>query len=196
MHLGCTERKSFPKEKFKREVEQHLTGRDTEAWELLYFKLYKRRLPAIERALETAVLMLGNDKSRGYCLEMICADFLAGANLDAGNPDALVFSLCRVLQTTVPRTATKVPGTNSGNALSKLRPRQPRVRLGPQAYEILRKEVLDRDHWHCQNCGATENLQVHHIQWRSRLGNDSPENLITLCARCHKSFHLNRQKSC
>jgi hypothetical protein len=29
----------------------------------------------IERALETAGLMLGYDKSRGYCLEMICADF-------------------------------------------------------------------------------------------------------------------------
>ena len=50
----------------------------------------------IEQALETAGLMLGSDKSRGYCLEMICADFLAGANLDAGNPDALVSSLCRV----------------------------------------------------------------------------------------------------
>jgi hypothetical protein len=24
-------------------------------------------------------MMLGTDKSRGYCLEMICADFLAGA---------------------------------------------------------------------------------------------------------------------
>jgi hypothetical protein len=27
--------------------------------------------------------MLGNDKSRGYCLEMICADFLAGASLES-----------------------------------------------------------------------------------------------------------------
>ena len=27
--------------------------------------------------------MLGTDKSRGYCLEMICADFLAGAHLVA-----------------------------------------------------------------------------------------------------------------
>ena len=35
-------------------------------------------------ALETAGLMLGTDKSRGYCLEMICADFLAGANLPDG----------------------------------------------------------------------------------------------------------------
>ena len=38
-------------------------------------------LGIIEQALETAGLMLGTDKSRGYCLEMICADFLAGANL-------------------------------------------------------------------------------------------------------------------
>jgi hypothetical protein len=43
----------------------------------------------IEQAIDTAGLMLGTDKSRGYCLEMICADFLAGANLDNGNPDIL-----------------------------------------------------------------------------------------------------------
>jgi hypothetical protein len=38
-------------------------------------------LPVVERALEIAALMLGSDKSRGYSLEMICADFLAGAAL-------------------------------------------------------------------------------------------------------------------
>jgi hypothetical protein len=41
----------------------------------------KSQLLVIERALETVGLMLGTDKSRGYCLEMICADFHAGANL-------------------------------------------------------------------------------------------------------------------
>jgi len=39
-------------------------------------------LPVVEKAIETAALMLGTDKSRGYCLEMICADFLAGARLE------------------------------------------------------------------------------------------------------------------
>jgi hypothetical protein len=39
--------------------------------------------------------MLGSDKSRGYCLEMICADFLAGANLENGNADVLLMSLER-----------------------------------------------------------------------------------------------------
>ncbi len=88
--------RELPKEEFKREVEKHLTGQETEPWEIIYFKLYKSQLPVIERALETAALMLGSDKSRGYCLEMICADFLAGANLEDGNPDALLLSLCRL----------------------------------------------------------------------------------------------------
>jgi hypothetical protein len=74
--------KELPKEDFKRVVDTHLTGKETEPWEIIYFKLYKSQLPVVERALETAALMLGSDKSRGYCLEMICADFLAGAALE------------------------------------------------------------------------------------------------------------------
>ncbi len=88
--------RALPKEEFKREVERHLTGKETEPWEIIYFKLYKSQLPVVERALETAALMLGSDKSRGYCLEMICADFLAGANLEDGNPHVLFLSLCRL----------------------------------------------------------------------------------------------------
>jgi hypothetical protein len=86
----------LPKEGFKREVERHLTGQETEPWEIIYFKLYKSQLPVIERALETAALMLGASKSRGYCLEMICADFLAGAHLEGGNSDSLLFALGRL----------------------------------------------------------------------------------------------------
>ena len=73
--------KELPKEQFRREVERHLTGKETEPWEIIYFKLYKSQLRVVEQALETVALMLGTDKSRGYCLEMICADFLAGARL-------------------------------------------------------------------------------------------------------------------
>src|SRR5208282_5503855 len=90
--------KELPKEEFKREVERHLTGRDTEPWEIIYFKFYKSQLPVIEQALETAALMLGTDKSRGYCLEMICADFLAGANLVEGNSGTLLMALWRLIE--------------------------------------------------------------------------------------------------
>jgi hypothetical protein len=87
--------RSMPKEEFKQEVERELTGREAEPWEIIYFKFYKSQIPVIERALETAALMLGSDKSRGYCLEMICADFLAGANLDNQNPETLLYSMTR-----------------------------------------------------------------------------------------------------
>ncbi|MGO9108214.1 MAG: hypothetical protein ACLP9L_03180, partial [Thermoguttaceae bacterium] len=84
-----------PKEDFRREVEKELTGRDEEPSELIYFKVYKSQTPVIEQAIETAAQMLGTDKSRGYCLEMICADFLAGAHLDNGNPEILLNSISR-----------------------------------------------------------------------------------------------------
>jgi len=86
----------LPKEDFRREVEKELTGKDSEPWELIYFKVYKSQIPVIEQAIETAALMLGSDKSRGYCLEMICADFLAGANLDNNNPQILLQAAVRL----------------------------------------------------------------------------------------------------
>jgi hypothetical protein len=90
--------KELPREEFKREVERHLTGQDTEPSEIVYFKFYKSQLPVIEQAIETAALMLGSDKSRGYCLEMICADFLAGAHLVEGDPGTLLMSLRRLIE--------------------------------------------------------------------------------------------------
>jgi len=64
-----------------------------------------------------------------------------------------------------------------------------RLRLDPASYEDLRQKVLCRDSWRCQCCGTMSNLQVHHKQFRSRSGDDSEENLITLCARCHREMH-------
>ena len=78
--------KEMPKEGFKSEVQRHLTGKESEPWEIIYFKLFKSQIPVVEQALETAALMLGTDKSRGYCFEMICADFLAGATFREEQP--------------------------------------------------------------------------------------------------------------
>src|SRR3989441_2446198 len=82
-------------DEFKREVEKELTGKEEEPSEIIYFKIYKSQIPVIEQAIDTAALMLGTDKSRGYCLEMICADFLAGANLDNGDANTLLYSMSR-----------------------------------------------------------------------------------------------------
>ena len=87
--------RQLPTEDFKKEIEKELTGRETEPWEIVYFKLYQSQMPVIEKAIETAALMLGSNRSRGYCLEMICADFLVGANLDNGDSATLLFSMKR-----------------------------------------------------------------------------------------------------
>ena len=98
-HFDCAtwlhKAREMPKEDFRREVEKELTGKENEPSELIYFKVYKSQIPVIEQAIETAALMLGSDKSRGYCLEMICADFIAGAHLDNGNPEILLDSISR-----------------------------------------------------------------------------------------------------
>ena len=87
-----------PKPEFQREVEKELTGKSTEPSELIYFKVYKSQIPIIEQAIETATVMLGSEKSRDYCLEMICADFLAGAHMDGGKPEILLQSISRYYQ--------------------------------------------------------------------------------------------------
>ena len=55
----------------------------------------------------------------------------------------------------------------------------------------VREYVLHRDGHKCQNpnCKCKDNkeqiLKVHHIIYRSKGGTDRPENLITLCSKCH-----------
>ena len=72
----------------------------------------------------------------------------------------------------------------------RLRPRRPRLRLDPDSYRHLYQQVLERDGWRCQHCGSSIDLQVHHIRPRGRLGKDTEQNLITLCATCHRDAHL------
>ena len=63
------------------------------------------------------------------------------------------------------------------------------LRLDPPLYEALRQEILRRDNWRCQLCGAMTNLEVHHQRFRSQMGEDAEYNLITLCHECHTMLH-------
>jgi 5-methylcytosine-specific restriction endonuclease McrA len=74
--------------------------------------------------------------------------------------------------------------------MTKIRPKKPRLRLDPESYRKLHREVLKRDGWRCQMCGSMEKLEVHHQKFRSQDGDDFERNLITLCARCHAQTHL------
>ena len=71
--------------------------------------------------------------------------------------------------------------------MNRILPKQPH--LDRELYDRLREQVLRRDGWRCQSCGARSNLEVHHQEFRSQSGDDSEENLITLCAGCHFLVH-------
>jgi 5-methylcytosine-specific restriction endonuclease McrA len=73
--------------------------------------------------------------------------------------------------------------------MSLIGQKMPRLRLDPGPYEALRQQILRRDSWRCQSCGTMSNLEVHHLEFRSHSGDDSEENLITVCANCHALFH-------
>jgi len=73
------------------------------------------------------------------------------------------------------------------------RPKRPRLKLSPESYRRLCRQVLERDRWRCQNCRRLAELQIHHIRLRSGLG-DAEENLITLCAGCHQEAHHSKPK--
>jgi 5-methylcytosine-specific restriction endonuclease McrA len=72
---------------------------------------------------------------------------------------------------------------------SPIGPKATSLRLDPASYEDLRQQVLRRDGWRCQSCGTMANLEVHHRQYRSHSGDDTEQNLITLCNACHSSIH-------
>ena len=76
------------------------------------------------------------------------------------------------------------------SVMTRLRQKCPRLRLDPESYQELRQQVLELDGWRCQRCGSLTDLQVHHVNPRSWLGDDTEENLITLCASCHQLVHL------
>jgi 5-methylcytosine-specific restriction endonuclease McrA len=73
--------------------------------------------------------------------------------------------------------------------MTRVRPKPARIRLDPELYDNLRNQVLHRDGWRCQSCGTMSNLEVHHKEFRSHSGDDSSQNLITLCTSCHTSVH-------
>jgi 5-methylcytosine-specific restriction endonuclease McrA len=68
-------------------------------------------------------------------------------------------------------------------------PKETPVRLSARSYEDLRERMLRRDDSRCQFCGSMTSLEVHHQQFRSHSGEDSEDNLITLCTNCHSSIH-------
>lgn len=81
------------------------------------------------------------------------------------------------------------PGTTKGRyckAHTKEKERgRPRKARTDAAWQRLRRAVLERDAYLCQECDAPDSDQCDHIIPRSRGGRDVMSNLQTLCLECH-----------
>jgi 5-methylcytosine-specific restriction endonuclease McrA len=73
--------------------------------------------------------------------------------------------------------------------MNRVLPKRTPVRLDSDFYQQQQLQVLRRDGWRCQSCGTMRNLEIHHKEFRSHSGDDSEQNLITLCNTCHTAIH-------
>ena len=154
-HFDCAtwlhRAREMTKEQFKQAVEKELTEKEDEPREIIYFKLYQSQMPVIGQAIEAAELMLGSERSRGYCLEMICADFLAEANMDNGDLEPLLFSMTRFFRFLPENPTAGFPREpKRESVMSSVSQELRRSRPDSVSYETLRQQILRRDIWRCQ----------------------------------------------
>lgn len=62
---------------------------------------------------------------------------------------------------------------------------KPRKRIQDRALlRVMREEII-----YCERCGKLGHGGCHHIKYKSQGGDDIRENLIRLCATCHRKIH-------
>src|SRR5260370_13848674 len=57
-----------------------------------------------------------------------------------------------------------------------------------EVWRTRRNQCLERDSYHCQGCGSEDDLHAHHRTY-DRLGNELPDDIITICRTCHSFIH-------
>jgi 5-methylcytosine-specific restriction endonuclease McrA len=93
--------------------------------------------------------------------------------------------------------------------------REQRGKRPSRFWEVIKQECFRRDRYTCQGCGKTRStldvlrnhylatggdidgtgkpsdflLNVHHIRPVAEGGDNTPDNLVTLCGKCHKKAH-------
>ena len=69
---------------------------------------------------------------------------------------------------------------------------KPRKRIRDRALlKQMRQEIT-----YCERCGKQGHGGCHHIKYKSQGGDDIRENLIRLCAKCHRAIHDARYDRC
>lgn len=62
------------------------------------------------------------------------------------------------------------------------------------AWDLRRRQRLEKDEHCCQGCGSEIGLHVHHRTYE-RLGNELPDDIITVCEICHGFIHREQERT-
>lgn len=60
--------------------------------------------------------------------------------------------------------------------------------LKSRHWRQMKQKYKQHHHYSCTYCGRKSNLHLHHLTYE-RVGNESFEDLIYLCASCHAKVH-------
>lgn len=60
--------------------------------------------------------------------------------------------------------------------------------LKTEHWSKVRKMMLNKSAYKCQLCSSKEKLNVHHNNY-NHMWNETENDLIVLCEKCHKKFH-------
>lgn len=101
----------------------------------------------------------------------------------------MVHQLKRPGETDLYRLTHRKHWVKPGHSKPPQRPRYQQF-LETAYWADVRSRVLARDK-HCQYCGKSNHLQVHHLTYQHHgKEHEHLEDLVTLCQQCHSEIHL------
>lgn len=166
----------------------------------LRFLLGPDRVAMYHRALQILSQQAGKPLSALEAFDAMCAEVIAGAPFP-GPAFATQFELDAAAEMEAPWAAVaaeEIPAPEQPD-LALVRPATPhwqngRLSWNPKARATTpaqQSELLRRDGYRCSTPGCPHKLwlEVHHVVFHCRGGATVPENLVVLCAACHKNIH-------
>ncbi len=147
------------------------------------------QMAVLERCLQLMSQQAGRVVSAAEAIEMLCAEKLAGHEVDEQQLANVRRESLKDLQWTdvINAETEDCPGNPEIEIVD------PKSRFPSKAH---RRKILRRDGHVCAvpGCPNTIWLDVHHIIYYSDGGLTVADNLLTLCSKCHKNVHENRLK--
>ena len=98
---------------------------------------------------------------------------------------------CNQLAVATPKGELKLSGSEAQTVQCDAMISEPGVANRSVIPPRIRREVLARDRYRCRRkgCHHTRHLDIHHLKPRLQAGDNTLDNLVTLCTQCHQLWH-------